>query len=65
MLRAFLFISLLFTLAASLTLESLGNDSKYELHTDEDYEDYGCIHEGHSQFDDGDSLNIEMLRSVR
>ena len=26
----------------------------------EDYdEDYGCVHDDHSQYDDGDSLNLE------
>ena len=24
-----------------------------------DREDYGCYHENHSQYDDGDSLNLE------
>ena len=27
-------------------------------------EDYGCIHENHSQYDDGDSINIEFLNTV-
>ena len=26
-------------------------------------EDYGCIHEDHSQYDDGDSINLDYLNS--
>jgi hypothetical protein len=27
-------------------------------------EDYGCVHEEHSQFDDGDSLNLDHVNSL-
>jgi len=28
----------------------------------DDYpEDYGCVHDNHNQYDDGDSINLEFL----
>ena len=33
-------------------------------HNKVDREDYGCLHEGHSQYDDGDSLNLETAIDV-
>lgn len=34
-------------------------------YSEENYnEDYGCIHENHSQYDDGDGLNLEVLNSL-
>ena len=63
MLRILILLSLLFVLVASLSVETLGFDQKQT--SVKDYEDYGCVHEDHSQFEDGDGLNIKMLNSTR
>ncbi len=31
---------------------------------DDTREDYGCVHDDHSQYDDGDSLNLEAVNSL-
>ena len=31
---------------------------------DDDREAYGCVHDDHSQYDDGDSLNLEAANSL-
>ena len=36
-----------------------GSKKVYNEKVNEPREDYGCIHESHSKYDDGDSLNLE------
>lgn len=56
MLRLFLVLSLMSALIISLIVE---NSSARK---PDDYpEDYGCVHDNHSQYDDGDSANIDFL----
>ena len=59
----FIIVSILTaTLVLSLTVEK---KESYESYNKLDYdlnEDYGCVHENHSQYDDGDSLNLHLLR---
>ena len=57
-------ISILFFLVL-LTVFSFSNCTEKQVnHTliiEEHDEDYGCLHENHSQYDDGDSLNLEAV----
>ena len=66
MIRSFLLTIVLFTLIVFLSFGTAGNDTtvvQHNLVLIDDYEDYGCIHESHSQFDDGDGINIDILNS--
>jgi len=50
-----LLLTLIFTVS-SFTLQSTkSTNNKIQ----EPREDYGCLHEDHSQYEDGDSLNLE------
>ena len=40
---------------SNCSVENTRNTSRFE----EPREDYGCVHDNHSQYDDGDSLNLE------
>jgi hypothetical protein len=56
--------SFIFTLLLLSTLfVSLTNSTKSKTidNAEEPREDYGCLHEDHSQYEDGDSLNLEMV----
>ena len=56
--------SFIFTfLLLSTLFVSLSNSTKSKTinNTEEPREDYGCLHEDHSQYEDGDSLNLEMV----
>lgn len=50
-----LLLSLIFTVS-SFTLQ-LSKSTNNQIEAPR--EDYGCLHEDHSQYDDGDSLNLE------
>ena len=56
--------SLLLTtvLLSSLIIASssfINNETSTSKSIEEPREDYGCLHESHSQYDDGDGLNLE------
>ena len=61
MARALILLTLITTLIMSLVTEGADISS---VEPDEYPEDYGCVHENHSQFDDGDSINIDFLNTV-
>ena len=61
MIRSLILLSLVITLILSLATEGAGVSKKPD-----DYpEDYGCVHDNHSQYDDGDGINLEYLNLVR
>jgi hypothetical protein len=61
LIRSLILFSLVTTLILSLVTKGIGISKKLD-----DYpEDYGCVHDNHSQYDDGDSINLEYLNSVR
>ena len=61
MIRSLILLSLVFTLIFSLVTEGVGVSKKQD-----DYpEDYGCVHDNHSQYDDGDGINLEYVNLVR
>ena len=51
--------SLIFTVS-SFTLQ-LSKTTDYKSEIEAPREDYGCVHDDHSQYDDGDSLNLKYL----
>ena len=56
---------LIVVLLVSLTLDTLGNQvTSSDAFVPDFREDYGCIHEDHSQYSDGDNLNLEYLNSA-
>ena len=62
MLRFILLALLATTLVISIVLDTSGNNHIIDnTQAAESNEDYGCIHEDHSQYDDGDSLNLNYL----
>ena len=58
MIRFILVVLLTTTLIVGIVLDISSNESNI---SSNDYEDYGCIHEDHSQFDDGDGLNLNFI----
>ena len=58
----FIIVSILTTtVILSLTIEKR---ISYKSYNQLDYdlnEDYGCVHKNHSQYDDGDSLNLRVI----
>jgi hypothetical protein len=55
---------LLIVLFVALTLSIMfsncsDENSSYDNISEEPREDYGCVHDNHSRYDDGDSLNLE------
>lgn len=62
MLRLILVALLTTTLIMGIVLDTSGNEPSDSSTTQQDdREDYGCVHEDHSQYDDGDSLNLNYL----
>lgn len=55
--------SLLLTivLLSFLIIAATNNDNNKVLTSNNNNEDYGCLHEEHSQYDDGDSLNLDIV----
>ena len=58
MLRLVLLITL-FSSAIFSFSNCTDQHSNHVLILEYDNEDYGCVHDDHSQYDDGDSLNLE------
>lgn len=59
MIRSLILLSLVAALILSLTNEGVSLSRKPD-----DYpEDYGCVHDDHSQYDDGDGANIDFLNA--
>ena len=59
----FILVALLTTaLIMGIVLDTSGNESSIDsISQQNNSEDYGCVHENHSQYDDGDSLNLNYL----
>ena len=58
----FVVISLLtITVFLSLSIKSKEYSENYNQLDYDLNEDYGCVHENHSQYDDGDSLNLHLI----
>ena len=56
---------ILLTLITTLILSLVSEGASTHLSEPEEYpEDYGCVHDNHSQYDDGDSINIDFLNTV-
>ena len=63
MLQFILTALLAITLITGIVIDtSDSNQLKHETYktiNEDSNEDYGCVHDDHSQYDDGDSLNLE------
>ena len=57
-------LSRLITIIALLTvlIYSISLDIE-SIDTDDYPEDYGCVHDNHAQYDDGDGVNLEFLNA--
>ena len=56
--RALIVLIIVSTLSIALSncsFEIVSNENTFE----EPREDYGCVHDNHSQYNDGDSLNLD------
>lgn len=64
MLRFILIALLTTTLIMGIVLDTSGNESSLtSISHQGGSEDYGCVHEDHSQYDDGDSVNLNYLNN--
>ena len=57
---------LLFILIISSIVDTKDNESIKQMlsHDKDNREDYGCLHKDHSQYEDGDGLNLEAANYV-
>jgi|11_taG_2_1085331.scaffolds.fasta_scaffold206864_1 hypothetical protein len=69
MLRLILVTLLSITLVTGFIFDTTNNTrnkafKEEVLSFQDENEDYGCVHEDHEQFDDGDSININYLNKI-
>ena len=57
--KSLLLTTVLLSTLIIISSKFINNDNFNNINIKESNEDYGCLHEDHSQYDDGDGLNLE------